>query len=100
MVVIIAEKPSLGRNIADAIGGMIKKNGYIEGKEYTAEKDMLWYYFIFDLNFNVDNFGMNDDSQIVTENRCMALIDKFDNYITYNESIIENGEYFFDTIPC
>ena len=36
MVVIIAEKPSLGRNIADAIGGMIKKNGYFEGKEYIV----------------------------------------------------------------
>ena len=36
MVVIIAEKPSLGRNIADAIGGMVKKNGYIEGKEYIV----------------------------------------------------------------
>ena len=34
MIVIIAEKPSLGRNIADAIGGMSKKNGYLEGKEY------------------------------------------------------------------
>ena len=36
MVVIIAEKPSLGRNIADAIGGMTKRNGYIEGKEYIV----------------------------------------------------------------
>lgn len=36
MVVIIAEKPSLGRNIADAIGGMTKRNGYIEGNEYIV----------------------------------------------------------------
>ena len=36
MVVIIAEKPSLGRNIADAIGGMSKKNGYLEGTEYIV----------------------------------------------------------------
>lgn len=36
MTVIIAEKPSLGRNIADAIGGMTKRNGYIEGTEYIV----------------------------------------------------------------
>ncbi len=36
MIVIIAEKPSLGRNIADAIGGMSKKNGYLEGTEYIV----------------------------------------------------------------
>ena len=36
MIVIIAEKPSLGRNIADAIGGMSKRNGYLEGNEYIV----------------------------------------------------------------
>lgn len=36
MVLIIAEKPSLGRNIAGAIGGMQKKNGYMEGGEYLV----------------------------------------------------------------
>ena len=30
MRLIIAEKPSLGRNIAAAIGNMQKKNGYLE----------------------------------------------------------------------
>ncbi len=36
MILIIAEKPSLGRNIADAIGGMTKRNGYIEGNGYVV----------------------------------------------------------------
>lgn len=36
MKVIIAEKPSLGRNIADAIGSMQKKQGYFEGGEYIV----------------------------------------------------------------
>ncbi len=36
MILIIAEKPSLGRNIADAIGGMTKRNGYIEGNGYLV----------------------------------------------------------------
>ncbi len=34
MQLIIAEKPSLARNIADAIGHMQRKNGYMEGKDY------------------------------------------------------------------
>ena len=34
MILIIAEKPSLGRNIADAIGAKTKRNGYIEGNGY------------------------------------------------------------------
>ena len=36
MVLIIAEKPSLGRNIADSIGNMTKRNGYMEGTEYIV----------------------------------------------------------------
>ncbi|MBE6631972.1 MAG: DNA topoisomerase III [Ruminococcaceae bacterium] len=36
MKLIIAEKPSLGRNIASAIGDMKNRNGYLEGKEYIV----------------------------------------------------------------
>ena len=36
MILIIAEKPSLGRNIADSIGNMVKRNGYMEGTEYIV----------------------------------------------------------------
>lgn len=32
--VILAEKPSVGRNIADALKCKIKKDGYLEGEEY------------------------------------------------------------------
>lgn len=34
MVLIIAEKPSLARNIAAGIGGFSKRNGYLEGNGY------------------------------------------------------------------
>ena len=36
MKLIIAEKPSLGRNIVSAIGNMTGKNGYYEGNEYIV----------------------------------------------------------------
>ena len=36
MVLIIAEKPSLARNISTAIGSMNKKNGYFEGTDYIV----------------------------------------------------------------
>ena len=34
MVLIIAEKPSLGRNIAAGIGPMTRRDGYLEGSGY------------------------------------------------------------------
>ena len=36
MIVIIAEKPSLGRNIKESIGTMQSKNGYFENNEYIV----------------------------------------------------------------
>ncbi len=36
MILIIAEKPSLGRNIAGSIGNMTSKNGYMEGNGYIV----------------------------------------------------------------
>ena len=36
MVVIIAEKPSLARNICSAIGGMKKQDGFFEGNGYIV----------------------------------------------------------------
>ena len=42
MILIIAEKPSLGRNIAAAIGstmgGMNKRTGYFENEKYSHDK--------------------------------------------------------------
>ena len=36
MKLIIAEKPSLARNISDSIGNMKRKDGYFEGEEYIV----------------------------------------------------------------
>ena len=36
MILIIAEKPSLARNISSAIGGMRRQNGYMEGNGYIV----------------------------------------------------------------
>ena len=36
MIAIIAEKPSLARNIVAGIGEMQKKNGYYENAEYLV----------------------------------------------------------------
>lgn len=36
MKLIIAEKPSLARNISDSIGNMKRKDGYFEGSEYIV----------------------------------------------------------------
>jgi len=64
MVVIIAEKPSLGRNIADAIGGMNKRNGYLEGTEYIV----TWAFgHLFSLA------DVEEYSQTTTENKRWTL---------------------------
>ena len=36
MIAIIAEKPSLARNIVSGIGEMKKKNGYFENSDYIV----------------------------------------------------------------
>ena len=36
MILIIAEKPSLGRNIASAIGNLSRRDGYLEGCGYIV----------------------------------------------------------------
>ena len=36
MKLIIAEKPSLARNITSAIGGLSRRDGYFEGGEYIV----------------------------------------------------------------
>ena len=36
MIVCIAEKPSVAREIADVLGAKLKKNGYIEGNGYQV----------------------------------------------------------------
>jgi len=54
---IIAEKPSLGRNIAAAIGDMQKRNGYLEGKDYIIS----WAFgHLFSLS-DIDHYAPNPD---------------------------------------
>ena len=74
MVVIIAEKPSLGRNIADAIGGMVKRNGYIEGKEYIV----TWAFgHLFSLVDIEDYDGYATTEKRWTLNNLPCFPDKF-----------------------
>ncbi len=57
MKLIIAEKPSLGRNIADAIGGMRKRQGYLENDEYIV----TWAFgHLFSLE-DIEHYNPNPD---------------------------------------
>ncbi len=57
MKLIIAEKPSLGRNIASAIGGMSAKSGYLEGNGYLVS----WAFgHLFSLS-DIDHYAPNPD---------------------------------------
>ena len=49
MILIIAEKPSLGRNICDAIGGMKKQNGYYEGEGYIVTWALGHLFQLYDV---------------------------------------------------
>ena len=39
MILIIAEKPSLGRNIASAIGNLSRRKGYLEGEQKRQNEE-------------------------------------------------------------
>ncbi len=57
MKLIIAEKPSLGRNIAAAIGGLTAKSGYLEGNGYIVS----WAFgHLFSLS-DIDHYAPNPD---------------------------------------
>ncbi len=57
MKLIIAEKPSLGRNIAAAIGGMQSRSGFLEGKDYIIS----WAFgHLFSLS-DIDHYSPNPD---------------------------------------
>ena len=57
MKLIIAEKPSLGRNIADAIGQMNKRRGYMENDEYIV----TWAFgHLFSLE-DIEHYNPNPD---------------------------------------
>lgn len=57
MILIIAEKPSLGRNIAAAIGDLAKRQGYLEGNGYLVS----WAFgHLFSLA-DIDHYAPNPD---------------------------------------
>lgn len=59
MVLIIAEKPSLARNISTAIGASIKRNGYFEGNNYIV----TWAFgHLFSLCDIEEYLGISDTS--------------------------------------
>ena len=49
MKLIIAEKPSLARNIAGAIGGLAKKGAYFEGKGYLVTWAFGHLFSLYDI---------------------------------------------------
>ena len=57
MILIIAEKPSLGRNIISALGGMTRRDGYYEGKDFLV----TWAFgHLFSLA-EIDRYSPNPD---------------------------------------
>ena len=75
MKLIIAEKPSLGRNIAAAIGGMTARSGYLEGNGYIVS----WAFgHLFSLS-DIDHYAPNPDG---SQRWCLANLpcipDRFD----------------------
>lgn len=55
MKLIIAEKPSLARNIVSAIGNMKKKDGYFENDEYLVTYAFGHLFTLFDIEDYYDN---------------------------------------------
>ncbi len=49
MILIIAEKPSLARNISSAIGSQTKKNGYFEGGNYIVTWAFGHLFSLYDI---------------------------------------------------
>ncbi len=60
MILIIAEKPSLARNIVAGIGTMQKKNGYFEGQGYLVTWAFGHLFTLYDIN---DYLGVPYDAR-------------------------------------
>lgn len=60
MILIIAEKPSLARNIVAGIGTMQKKNGYFEGQGYLVTWAFGHLFTLYDIN---DYLGVPSDAR-------------------------------------
>ena len=64
MKVIIAEKPSLARNIVDAIGNMKKNNGYFSNNDYIV----TWAFgHLFSL-YDIEDYEENPDKKWKMDN--------------------------------
>lgn len=64
MKVIIAEKPSLARNIVDAIGNMKKNNGYFSNNDYIV----TWVFgHLFSL-YDIEDYEKNSDKKWKMDN--------------------------------
>ena len=73
MIAIIAEKPSLARNIVSGIGEMKKKNGYYENSDYIV----TWAFgHLFSL-CDVEDYGDAPSSKKWTLDNLPCFPDKF-----------------------
>ena len=72
MVLIIAEKPSLARNIVAGIGKMDKKDGYYIGENYIVSWAFGHLFSLADIEFyNPNPDGTN---KWTTKNRCSGIL--------------------------
>ena len=85
MVLIIAEKPSLGRNIASAIGKLQARNGYMEGEGYLV----TWAFgHLFSLA-DVDKYSPNPDG---STRWCREVLPCFPQKFLFELRRGENGK--------
>lgn len=59
MILIIAEKPSLGRNIAAGIGNMARRDGYLEGNGYIISWAFGHLFSLADIENYTGQAGQN-----------------------------------------
>ncbi len=86
--VIIAEKPSVGKNIADALGVKSRRDGYIEGQDYIvtwAFGHLLQLYDAKDYDENMRGWRM-DKFPFIPEKFQYKI--KTDNF---NKNIVDKG---------
>lgn len=57
MILVIAEKPSVAKNIAFALNANNKKNGYFEGNNYIVTYTFGHLYVLYDVKDYDNNFG-------------------------------------------
>ena len=85
MILIIAEKPSLGRNIASAIGKLQPKNGYMEGEGYL----ITWAFgHLFSLA-DVEKYAPNPDG---TARWCREVLPCFPKKFIFELRRGDNGK--------